>query len=128
MWWWQQLLVDAVHFFRNLPQASQGAPNDTGKVDDRFSAAPTVLGSFSLTFGGRPSPGFPVELSGLGKVHAPFLTERRTRGPVLCYVAGNPASLGMTKGRVVLSLDVVVATTACRRVSQAPRLTSSHTS
>src|ERR1700730_5296838 len=41
------------------------APNDTGRADDRFSAAPTALGSSSgsisqpfragLTFGGRPS-------------------------------------------------------------------------
>jgi hypothetical protein len=41
------------------------APNDTGRGDDRFSAAPTALGSSSgsisqpfragLTFGGRPS-------------------------------------------------------------------------
>jgi hypothetical protein len=43
-------------------------------------------------------PGFPVELGGVVELHAPFLTERRTRGPVLCCVAGNPASLGMTKG------------------------------
>jgi hypothetical protein len=26
-------------------------------------------------------PGFPVELGGVGELHAPFLTERRTRGP-----------------------------------------------
>src|SRR5271168_2790957 len=41
------------------------APNDTGRADDRYSAAPTALGSSSgsisqpsragLTFGGRPS-------------------------------------------------------------------------
>jgi hypothetical protein len=47
-------------------------------------------------------PGFPVELGGAGEFHAPFLTESRTRGPVLCCVAGNPASLGMTKGKVVV--------------------------
>ena len=28
------------------------------------------------------NPGFPVELNGVDTVHAPFLTERRTRGPV----------------------------------------------
>jgi hypothetical protein len=27
----------------------------------------------------QPFPGFPVELGGFGKLHAPFLTERRTR-------------------------------------------------
>jgi hypothetical protein len=29
-----------------------------------------------------PLPGFPVELGGSGKLHAPFLNERRTRGRV----------------------------------------------
>ena len=36
------------------------------------------------------SPGFPVEICGVDALHAPFFTERRTRGPVQCYVAGNP--------------------------------------
>jgi hypothetical protein len=30
--------------------------------------------------------GFPVELNGVATLHAPFLTERRTRGAVLCSV------------------------------------------
>jgi hypothetical protein len=33
-----------------------------------------------------------VELGGFGKLHAPFLTERRTRGLVQSCVAGNPGS------------------------------------
>jgi hypothetical protein len=41
---------------------------------------------------GRPFPGFPVELGGFGKLHAPFLTERRKRGLVQRCVAGNPGS------------------------------------
>ena len=36
------------------------------------------------------SPGFPVEFGGFGELHAPFFTERRTRGLVQCCVAGNP--------------------------------------
>ena len=36
------------------------------------------------------SPGFPVEIHGADSLHAPFFTERRTRGPVQCCVAGNP--------------------------------------
>jgi hypothetical protein len=50
------------------------APNDTGASGLRFSAAPTALRSCSelspshsglgSRFGGRPSPGFPVELGG----------------------------------------------------------------
>jgi len=89
MWWWQQLPVDAVHSFRNLPQASQSALNDTDRVDDRLSAAPTASGS-SWGSISQPLPGFPVELGGFGKLHAPFLTERRRRGIVQRYVAGNP--------------------------------------
>src|SRR5271155_3721125 len=38
-------------------------------------------------------PEFPVELVGFGKPHAPFFTERRTRGPVQYCVAGNPGTL-----------------------------------
>ncbi len=42
-------------------------------------------------------PGFPVELGGVGGLHAPFSTERRKRGCVQCCVAGNPATpVGMT--------------------------------
>jgi hypothetical protein len=36
------------------------------------------------------SPGFLVEICGVDALHAPFFTERRTRRPVQCYVAGNP--------------------------------------
>jgi uncharacterized protein len=41
-------------------------------------------------------PGFPVELGGVGELHAPFSTERRTRGLVQCYVLRllAPAVLG----------------------------------
>jgi hypothetical protein len=38
-------------------------------------------------------PGFPVELGGVGAVHAPFFTEGRIRGLVQCGVAGNPGTL-----------------------------------
>jgi hypothetical protein len=38
-------------------------------------------------------PGFPVEVGGAGELNAAFLTESRTRGPVLCRVAGNPGTL-----------------------------------
>ena len=51
------------------------------------------------------SPGFPAELGGAGKLHAPFFTERRTRCRVQCRVAGNPGALGMTKGQGSASID-----------------------
>ena len=35
-------------------------------------------------------PGFPVEFGGFGELHAPFFTERRTRGLVQRCVAGKP--------------------------------------
>jgi hypothetical protein len=34
-------------------------------------------------------PRFPVELGGVDTLHAPFLNERRTRGPLWRSVAGN---------------------------------------
>ena len=44
------------------------------------------------------SPEFPVETGGVGKLHAAFFTESRTRGHVQRCVAGNPGTLqfGMT--------------------------------
>jgi hypothetical protein len=36
------------------------------------------------------SPGFPVELGGVGALHAAFLNESSTRGNVQRCVAGNP--------------------------------------
>src|SRR5271156_5492318 len=56
---------------------------------DHFGSIPQPFRA-GLTFGGRPSPGFPVELGGSGELHAPFLTERRTRGSLQCSVTGNP--------------------------------------
>jgi hypothetical protein len=50
-------------------------------------------------------PGFPVKVGGVGELHAPFLTERRIRDRVQRSVAGNPGTLGMTKGRAALSLN-----------------------
>ena len=42
-------------------------------------------------------PGFPVEILGVDKTYAAFLTESRTRGRFqACCVTGNPGSLGMT--------------------------------
>jgi hypothetical protein len=43
-----------------------------------------------------------VELGGVGALLAPFFTEGRTRGGFRRSVAGNPGSVGMTKGRVAL--------------------------
>jgi hypothetical protein len=43
-----------------------------------------------------------VEFSGFGKLHSPFLTERRTRGLVRRCVAGNPDS-GLESQRAVLT-------------------------
>ncbi len=50
-------------------------------------------------------PGFPVKLGGVGELHAPFLTERRTRDRVRRSVAANPGTLGMTKGRANASME-----------------------
>ena len=47
-------------------------------------------------------PRIPVEFYGVDELPAAFLTESRTRGPVMCSVAGIRGLLGMTKGRVVV--------------------------
>jgi hypothetical protein len=38
-------------------------------------------------------PGFPVDIDGVGELHAAFLTESRTRGRFQGSVAGNPGML-----------------------------------
>jgi hypothetical protein len=43
-------------------------------------------------------PRIPVEICGVDALHAPFFTERRTRGPVHCYVAGNPGRYDKGEG------------------------------
>jgi hypothetical protein len=42
------------------------------------------------------SPGFPVELGGVGVLHAAFLTESSTLGHVQRCAAGNPGPVEMT--------------------------------
>jgi hypothetical protein len=44
------------------------------------------------------SPGFPVEVGGFLELHAPFLSERRTRCRVRCCVTGNPGRDDKGKG------------------------------
>ena len=58
-----------------------------------------------------------MELRDFGKLHAPFFTERRTRCRVQCRVAGNPGTLGMTKGRAALTLATITAGSKSRRLS-----------
>jgi hypothetical protein len=51
------------------------------------------------------SPGFPVELVGVGEPHAAFLTERRTRSHGWSHV--QEIRVGMTKGRATLTSAAV---------------------
>jgi hypothetical protein len=56
-------------------------------------------GQIALTAGPSTtlrSPGFPVELGGVGELHAAFRNESSTRGCVRRCVAGNPGPVGMT--------------------------------
>ena len=47
----------------------------------------------------RPTyPEFPVEVGGVAELHAAFLEESRTRGPVWGCVTGNSGTLGRTWG------------------------------
>jgi hypothetical protein len=70
---------------------------DSREADDRQRWNPTSAktGQIWATHHSLPTeikpPGFPVEFSGVGELHAPFFGERRTRGLVQDRVAGNPA-------------------------------------
>ena len=81
--------VGAAHFHLNLHQYS---------VEKHFQDEPAELQIPIRLRSGQALgyPGFPVELGGFGKLHAPFFTERRTRCRVQRRVAGNPGSLLMT--------------------------------
>jgi hypothetical protein len=48
-------------------------------------------------------PGFPVEVGGVVELHAAFLNESRTRGPVWCSVTGNPGYADFLSRLVALS-------------------------
>jgi hypothetical protein len=74
-----------------------------GRVKDRYAGKHFHDGSVELQIPPLRYPGFPVDLGGVGAIHAPFFTEGRTRGLVQCSVAGNPGTLrSVTKGRVTL--------------------------
>jgi hypothetical protein len=53
-------------------------------------------------------PGFPVKLGGVVALHAPFFTEGRTTWPrpVLRGRKSGYATVGMTKGRAALPLNI----------------------
>ncbi len=68
--------VGAAHFPLNLHQYC---------AEKHFQDGPAELQIPRLR-----SPGFPVEVGGFLELHAPFLTERRTRCRVRCCVTGNP--------------------------------------
>ena len=59
---------------------------DYGRTDTRTADLSTAL----------RSPGFPVELGGVGALYAAFLNESSTRGNLQCRVAGNPTPVEMT--------------------------------
>jgi hypothetical protein len=70
-------------------------------------------------------PGFPVEVVGVGELHAAFFTECRTRGHVQRCVAGNPGALrsGCQSGEWRCTLAVVegmdrTSTTATTRFQE----------
>src|ERR1700684_3355807 len=71
--------------FRNSTFPDRSPAGAPGRRALRRRACLSALGG---------SPGFPVELDGVGEFHTPFFTERRTRGLVQCRVAGNPGYSG----------------------------------
>jgi hypothetical protein len=85
-------LVESRNFMRlSLQKAAQAS---MGGAAYRKSGSPRLF---------RPRyPGFPVEVGGVAELHAAFLNESRTRGPVWCSVTGNPGTLGRTWGTLSL--------------------------
>jgi hypothetical protein len=75
-------------------------------------AAQASMGGAAYRKSGSPRlfrpryPGFPVEVGGVAELHAAFLNESRTRGPVWCSVTGNPGTLGRTWGTLRCSAHI----------------------
>jgi hypothetical protein len=76
-----------------------------------FACGPSETAGPSATLARISCPGnpgplslFPVELGGVGELHAAFRNESSTRGCVRRRVAGNPGPVGMTKLRAVAHL------------------------
>jgi len=74
-------------FKSGFPAAIAG-PSTTLRVgrDDNSREECTALVPSRHQSPGAPHPRFPVEFRGFPELHAPFLKERRTRGPVQCCV------------------------------------------
>jgi hypothetical protein len=66
-----------------------------------FTSMGVVEGERELQIPRLRSPGFPVELVGVGEPHAAFLTESRTRSHEWSNV--QEIRVGMTKGRAALT-------------------------
>jgi hypothetical protein len=53
-------------------------------------------------------PGFPVKSCGFGQLHVVLFRENHISGAGESCEAGNPGTLGMTKGRAMLSWKKVI--------------------
>ena len=82
---------------------------------DRFLEKHSQDGPAELQIPRLRSSGFPVEVGGFLELHAPFLTERRTRCRVRCCVTGNPGRDDKGKG---------VASMCIRRLVEGPAVKS----
>jgi hypothetical protein len=81
---------------RGLKKTGQAPPNAFCWINYEI-----VAGSEKAIEAHRFRPtysGFPVEVGGIGELHAAFLNESRTRGCVWCCVTGSPDTLGRTWG------------------------------
>ena len=99
----------AVAIYKNNRGASPGFPMGLGGIKNSMrlsleKAAHASAGGTAYRKSGSPPlrrptyPGFPVEVGGVVELHAAFLKESRTRGPVWCFLTGNPGALGRTWG------------------------------
>jgi hypothetical protein len=126
----------------------QGAPppNLSSRPERSVAEGPAVCVNGETEPGGNPStahslgpkvkpqvpplryPGFPVEVGGVGGLHAAFLTESRTRRRwgVLRSRKSGYAPVGMTRGRAALTLAAVTEGWTERHNSNQPGFVCPH--
>jgi hypothetical protein len=88
-----------------------------GHSDAKVSAVAPLWENNGNQSSSSQVPGFPVEVGGVVELHAAFLKESRTRGPVWCSVTGNPGFAGANLGHPALRLGAVLGCTGCGSLS-----------
>jgi hypothetical protein len=84
-------LVGSASFMRlSLRKAAHAALSTAAQQEIRVRSVENIPKKGPRNCRSLGFPGFPVELGVISELHAAFLNESRTRGPLWCRAVGNP--------------------------------------